>query len=185
MKQKKEFAVLVILVVIAGITWLKYFGREKPEESTGAVVVAQNKNQLLSVENPQLHLDKLEAARKTEYKSSGRNIFITFVPPPPPKDHDKEAPKPGPVGPMPDPIPPPPAIPANVHFFGYGTVPNGTSRRAFFTDGEVVYVVGEGDVFLNRFRILKIGNATLDFEEISSGRQGTVTLEEQAASSAP
>jgi hypothetical protein len=185
MKQKRELAVLVILVVIAGITWFRYFGREKPEEGTGAVVVAQNNNQLLSVENPQLHLDKLEAARKTEYKSTGRNIFITFVPPPPPpKDRDKEAPKPIP-GPMPDPIPPPPAIPANIHFFGYGTVPNGTSRRAFFTDGEEVYVVGEGDIFLNRFRILRIGNATLEFEEISSGRQGTVPLEEQAASSSP
>jgi hypothetical protein len=181
MKQKRELALLVILVVIAGITWFKYFGREKPEESAGAVVVAQNNNQLLSVENPQLHLDKLEAARKAEYKSSGRNIFITFVPPPPPKEPGKEAAKPIFQGPMPDPIPPPPTIPANIHFYGYGTVPNGTARRAFFTDGDDVYVVGEGDIFLNRFRILKINNATLEFEEISSGRQGTVTLEEQGA----
>jgi len=82
--------------------------------------------------------------------------------------------------PLPEP-PPPPEIPANMHFFGYGTVPNGTSRRAFFTDGEDVFIVSEGEVFLNRFRILKVNNASLDFEEVSSGRHGTKALEEQGA----
>ena len=56
-----------------------------------------------------------------------------------------------------------------------------TSRRAFFTDGEEVYVLGEGDVLLKRFRIIRIGNANLEFEEISTGRIGTAPLEEQAA----
>jgi hypothetical protein len=65
-----------------------------------------------------------------------------------------------------------------VKFFGYGTVPNGTARRAFLTDGDEVYVVAEGDTLLARFRILKIGNATIDFEEISSGRQGRANLED-------
>jgi len=68
-----------------------------------------------------------------------------------------------------------------MHFFGYGTVPNGTARRAFFTDGEDVYIVSEGEVLLNRFRILKVHNASLEFEEVSSGRRGTANLEEQGA----
>jgi len=37
-------------------------------------------------------------------------------------------------------------------------------------------------VLLNRFRILKIGNASIEFEEISSGRRNTAPLEEQPAS---
>jgi len=28
-----------------------------------------------------------------------------------------------------------------------------------------VFIVSEGEVFLNRFRILKVNNASLDFEE--------------------
>src|SRR5260370_41498634 len=84
-------------------------------------------------------------------------------------------------GPKTPPEPPPPTAPANMKFFGYGTVPNGTSKRAFLNDGEEVYIVGEGDTLLGRFRILKIGKATLEFEELGSGRRNTVPLDEQAA----
>jgi hypothetical protein len=71
--------------------------------------------------------------------------------------------------------------PLPVKFFGYGTVPNGSGRRAFFTDGEDIYIVAEGELLLNRFRILKIGNANLEYEEVSSGLRGTANLEEQGA----
>ena len=64
-------------------------------------------------------------------------------------------------------------------FFGYGTIPNGTLRRAFLSDGDEVYIVGEGDTLLGRFRIVKINNANLEFEEIATGRHNTVTLQEE------
>ncbi len=86
---------------------------------------------------------------------------------------------PAPPAPDPDPV-----LPPNIKFFGYGTVPNGTARRAFFTDGQDVYVVAEGEVLLNRYRILRVGNATLEFEEVTSGRKGRAALEEQAGPSA-
>jgi hypothetical protein len=41
--------------------------------------------------------------------------------------------------------------------------------------------VAEGEILLNRFRILKIGNANLEYEEVSSGLRGTAILEEQGA----
>jgi len=66
-----------------------------------------------------------------------------------------------------------------VKFFGYGTVPNGTARVAFFNDGDDVYIVKEGELLMNRFRILKIGNTNLDYEEVSSGLRGTAILEDQ------
>ena len=61
-------------------------------------------------------------------------------------------------------------------YFGYGTVPNGTSKRAFLSDGEETFVVGEGDTLLGRFRILRINNATLEFEELGSGRRNSISL---------
>jgi hypothetical protein len=184
MKQKKELAVLFVLLAVAGSIWYWFFFRQKTLVPTGTAVVAQNYNRLLSVENPAPHTDRREAARRAVYKSSGRNPFSSIAPPPPSQTPDKVVAKKEPSGPKIEPPPPPPEIPANMHFFGYGTVPNGTSRRAFFTDGEDVFIVSEGEVFLNRFRILKVNNASLDFEEVSSGRHGTKVLEEQSASPA-
>ncbi len=177
MKQKKQFVVLVALLLVLGAVWFLSSDRAKPIETANAGSVAQN-YQLLSVDNPQLHTDKEKRARQTEYKSGGRNIFNRELPPPPVPKPDKKHLEP----PPPPPPPPPPTVsPLPVKFFGYGTVPNAKSRRAFFTDGEDIYVVAEGEVLLNRFRILKIGNTKLEYEEVSSGLRGTANLEEQAA----
>jgi len=177
MKQKKQFVVLAVLLLIAGGIWFLYFDRDKPIVTADAGSAAKN-YQLLSVENPSLHKDGVEKARKTEYKSSGRNIFSRELPPPPPPLHPKPDPKP----PILPPIKVEPKVaPLPVKFFGFGTVPNGTKRIAFFSDGEEVYVVAEGELLLNRFRILRIGNANLEYEEVSSGLRGTANLEEQGA----
>jgi len=169
--------VLAVLLLIAGGIWFLYFDRDKPIVTADAGSAAKN-YQLLSVENPSLHKDGVEKARKTEYKSSGRNIFSRELPPPPPPLHPKPDPKP----PILPPIKVEPKVaPLPVKFFGFGTVPNGTKRIAFFSDGEEVYVVAEGELLLNRFRILRIGNANLEYEEVSSGLRGTANLEEQGA----
>jgi hypothetical protein len=181
MKQKKQLVVLAVLLLTAGSIWFLYFDRDRPIETAYAGSAAQN-YQPLPVENPRLHTDRLKRARETEYKSTGRNIFSLTPPAPPPP------PPPPPIDPAsvtsaPPPPPEPPKLP--LKFFGYGTVPFGSARRAFFTDGEEVHVVAEGELLLNRFRILKVGNASLEFEEVSSGRRGTAILEEQGAPSSP
>jgi hypothetical protein len=76
-------------------------------------------------------------------------------------------------------------VPPNLKFFGYGTVPNGTPRRAFITDGEAIFIVSEGDTLLGRYRIIKVGNSNLEFQETSSGLPGTMQLDEQAAPPSP
>jgi len=177
MKQKQQLAVLVVLLLIAGVIWFLYFDRDKPIVTADAGSGAQN-YQLLSVENPQLHTDREKRARETEYKSTGRNIFSATPPPPPQAPQTTPTPQSTESTSAPPP-PPPPTLP--LKFFGYGTIPYGSARRAFFTDGEEVYVVAEGELLLNRFRILKVGNASLEFEEVSSGRRGTAILEEQGA----
>jgi hypothetical protein len=178
-KNKKQLAVLSVLVVIAGLIWFNYFAGDKTSVTTDVGAATQNVP-LLQVENPQLHFPAVDRARKTEYRSAGRNIFSAVAPPPLVVKQQK--PKPEKSGPMPEPPPtppPPPVLP--VKFFGFGVVPNGTARLAFFTDGEEIYVVGEGEILLKRFRILKIGNASLEFEELSSGLHGTAPLQEQGA----
>src|SRR5260370_12967948 len=138
--------------------------------------------QLLSVDNPQLHTDGVDKARKTEYKSRGRNIFSRELPPPPPPKHPVPDPK-TPIVPLP---PPPPTVaPLPVKFFGYGTVPNGSGRRAFFTDGEDIYILADSEPLLHRLRIFKICNAKLEDEEGSSRLRGTANPPGARAPPAP
>ena len=175
MKQRTKLILLVILMLgAAGVFYVDSTGIELPGRTQSLTSAPYSP---LPVENPALQRWKLDASRRTEYKSSGRDLFSEVLPPPP-------RPKPQrPVDPPPQvPVePPPPTLPANMKYFGYGVVPYGTSRRAFLTDGEEVFVVAEGDTLLGRFRILKINNATLEFEEVSSGRRNSAPLDEQAA----
>ena len=179
MKQKKQVAILAVLLLILVVVGYFYFDSDKPVVTADAGSVAQN-YKLLPVDNLSLHTGPVGNARKTEYKSSGRNIFSRELPPPRPPQgphYDKNHP-----APPPPPPPPPPekrVSPLPVKFFGYGTVPNGTARVAFFNDGDDVYIVKEGELLMNRFRILKIGNTNLDYEEVSSGLRGTAILEDQ------
>ena len=178
MNQKSQIAVLLVVLLVAGLVW--HFRSANPAviADTDTAAVVQNYPPL-AVDNPQLHWWKLENSRKAEYKSNGRNIFSPVAPLAPVPAAQRE-PKPGDqnyVAPPAPSAPPPPALP--VKFFGYGTVPVGAARRAFFTDGDEVYIVAEGETLLGRYRILKIGNASLEFEEISSGRRANAALEEQ------
>jgi hypothetical protein len=177
MKQKRELAILAVLLLVAAVVWLLYFQRDKPVVTADASSSVQS-YKLLSKENPHIRVEKLEEPRRTEYSSSGRNIFSTIAPPP--TEVRQVAAKheyPTVTPPPPEPPPPPPTLP--VKFFGYGTIPNGTLRVAFFTDGEEVFIVAEGAALQNRFRIIKVNNTSVDFEEISSGRRGSAPLEEQ------
>jgi hypothetical protein len=181
MTQKNQMILLGTLVLIMAVVW--YFNRTTSPVSPATVAAFQN-YQLLAVENPQLHRDKMEAAEKTEYHSLGRNPF-SEVAPRPEQQKMKTVVAHQNYGPIPAPPPEPPKLPPSMKFFGYGTIPNGTLRRAFLSDGDEVYIVGEGDTLLGRFRIVKINNANLEFEEIATGRHNTVTMQEEQAAAPP
>jgi hypothetical protein len=185
MSEKRKIIVLVVLLAIAGIIWTFVWNKQSSDSQQVFALDAK----LLAVENPQIRWDELKRAQQTEYKTNGRNPFTTIKPPTPQEVKNNKATiqetqvshwqGPRPLAPPP---PPPPAVlPANVKFFGYGTVPAGSPRRAFFTDGDDVYIVPEGDILLGRFRILKVGNTNIEFQEISTGQRGTAPLEEAAA----
>ncbi|HXO62955.1 MAG TPA: hypothetical protein VN850_14175 [Candidatus Acidoferrales bacterium] len=176
MSQKNQIILLATLVLIMAVVW--YFNHTTSAVAPGNVPAFQS-YQLLAVENPQLHRDKMDAAQKTEYHSLGRNPFSEVAPSPEKKAKIVETHQA--YGPVPPPPPEPPKLPPNMKFFGYGTIPNGTLRRAFLSDGDEVFIVGEGDTFLGRFRIVKISNANLEFEEIATGLHNTVTMQEEAA----
>ena len=130
------------------------------------------------MENPALRIDLLERLKKLEYTGSHRNIFSVTAPPPAPTAAEMAAKAQAAATPVPTaPAGPPPlVVPAT--FFGYVTDDNTGVRRAFFSEGDNVYVVGIGDTLLDRFRLIQIGNSSAELEETASGRRTTLTMEE-------
>ncbi len=177
MRRRNEIVLLAALVVVAAGVW--HFERNRATSPVGLIPI-DGHLPLLAVESSDLDFPQMEAAKRTEYLKTVRNIFSHAAPPP-----EAQKPKPDPKPSIPEqqiPVPPPdPKLPPNLKFFGYGTVPNGTLRRAFFTDGEDVYIVSEGETLLGRYRILKVGDANLQFEEVTTGRRGTAAIEEQGS----
>jgi len=185
MNQKRQIGVLFILIVAAAIVWAWNFHDKRVVTADASPNLQEDP--IIQVPNPHIRMEDIERTRKAEYKGTGRNPFSSAAAPVAriPQPTEKKSEPYGPQQPPPPVAPPPLTLPPNVKFYGYGTGPSGTSRRAFFHDGDDVQILGEGDVLLKRFRIIRIGNDHLEFEEISTGRVGTAPLEEQPAGSQP
>lgn len=174
-KQQKEISVLVVLVVVGALVWFVYFGRR----GTSAGV--------LSAHGPYVPIDAvsyegvfigLNETQNTEYKPSGRNIFVAGPPPAPPVDPNALKAAEPPYVPKGPPVPPEPAPPQlDMKFFGVGTLPSSGPRRAFLLDKDEVRIVTEGDTLQNHIRITHIGNDRIEYEDINTGKKNSNNLE--------
>lgn len=161
-----------LLVLFLGVLYFQY----RPDDSTPVVSAFNGNFEPLPVENPALRLDLLERLKKFQYQGSHRNIFSPALPPPPvPAAQIPVAAKP--AAPAPPAGPPPLVVPAT--FFGYVTDPSTGNRRAFFNDGDDVYVIAIGETLMGRFRLMQIGNNTAQMEEVATGRTATLTMTEE------
>jgi hypothetical protein len=171
MSRPRQIALLSALVVV----FFYVIYRNRSPEIAPVVSRADETFRPIAVENPALRLDLLERLKKLQYEGSHRNIFSASAPQP--------APPPSAVAPPPVAPPPPPSpqaqplvVPAT--FYGHVTDALTGGRRAFFVQGEDVYVLAVGEVLLGRFRLVQIGTNTAQLEEIGTGRRATLTMEE-------
>jgi hypothetical protein len=72
-------------------------------------------------------------------------------------------------------------VQVNLKFYGYVDDPRTGNRRAFFTNGDDIFIAGIGDTLENRLRVVRIGNDSVELEEISSQRHTTLAIEPDAA----
>lgn len=178
-RRTQTYVLIGLGVVLAGSL---YYATHNPE--TGAAVPVENFTfQPLDVQEPRLHLDKLSKLLNLEYSGTHHNIFVAAAPPPVQVAGQKPVKASEPfVGPKPPPPPPPLQVPAE--FFGYATRSASGRRLAFFTSGDDVLVVAEGDTFLGRYRLVHIGNDTAEVEELGTGRRTTVPMVQAPAEQA-
>jgi hypothetical protein len=177
---KRERSLVGLLVVLAIVSGLIYYFNTRDTSSAAAPVSVDGNYVPMTVENPSLHLDQLERLQHVEYTGSHRNIFSETPPPhveTPAERKQREASAPPPF--VPGPVAPPP-VQVNVKFYGYIDDARTGARRAFFTDGENIFIAGVGDMLENRLRVTKIGNDTVELMEVSSSRRTTIPIEQDA-----
>lgn len=173
MTRRVQIGLLVgLLVVLAGVVYSNSGGG--PQLSGG--LFADQKFEPLNVPDPTLRFDLLEKIAKLEYPGPKRNPFVATLPPPPiqvPTVPDK-----GPDTPVVPQKVEPPAVNFPFKFYGFTSDTGSGKRRAFFTDGDDVWIVGEGETIQRRFRLLRIGNTSAEVEEIASSRRINAPLEQ-------
>lgn len=172
-KQTRELYILAALVLVAGLVW--YFEFAKPPVSTGFSL--DNKTYTpINAQDFGGVLDRLDKAQSTEYKSTGRNIFVMGALPVA-EAGPKVAPKPVHVNQGPQTPPPPPKPVLAWKFFGYGSLPSGGPRQAFLLDGEDVRIVEEGQTVQNTIRIIHIGNDSIEYEDVNTHMRNSNPIE--------
>lgn len=126
----------------------------------------------LAALDPTLHPEIMRQAESLEYTGRGRNIFsLTSVP--------VEIPKPaGPIRPTivnTGPPPPPPPPPITLGFYGYASEKGG-QKQVFLLHGDDIFIASEGDVVDRRYRVVKIGPASIQVEDIPYHNTQTLPL---------
>jgi hypothetical protein len=178
-KQQREVIVLLVLLGVAALVWRFYFGKD--HIIAGGLSPTKQYEPLNVVDYSPVFGD-LEKARQTEYKSSGRNIFIAgpapvmqTTPGAPVQVHKSNF---QPQGPFQPPEPPPPQL--KWKFYGVGLLPTYGPRRAFLLDkdnNDEVHIVVEGDTVENHIRITHIGNDRIEYEDTITGKKNSSPLE--------
>lgn len=124
--------------------------------------------------DPTLDLNLLSHSEEIKYGGNGRNIFVAG------SVAKIEKPKrPGvtdhPVVAIQGPPPPPPPPPITLKFFGFANKP-GETKKVFLSQGEDIFIAGEGDIVDRRYRVLHISPTAVDVEDVINNNRQSLPL---------
>lgn len=137
--------------------------------------------------DPTLRMDLLAKVQSAGYEGVERNLFLFGAakpktpPPPPPSEAKRLTPDPGakPIGSGPAAAPSkPPPPPITMKYFGFANRQGDARKRAFFMDGEEIYVAAEGEVIKKRYKIVRVGINSVVVEDLDYKSQQTLPLQE-------
>ena len=170
---------LVMLILLARFLWQTFGPSPAPEpaavvmpsqpsspataaETTSAPGHAAVKLSSLAALDPTLHPEIMKQAESLEYSGRGRNIFsLSSAPTAIPKPMASVRQAHIDTGPP----PPPPPPPINLGFYGYASEKGG-QKQIFLLKGDDIFIASEGDVVDRRYRVAKIGTASVQVEDI-------------------
>jgi hypothetical protein len=128
--------------------------------------------------DPTIRLDLLRSVEAVKYEGHGRNIFKEEVEAPPPKPivltHEQQC-RITPDAPGCVPPGPPPPPPINLKFFGFANR-SGERKKVFLSQGEDVFIAGEGDTVNRRYRVMHIGVNSVDIKDVLNDNTQTIPL---------
>lgn len=149
----------------------------------------ENENFNPLVTDPTLRTDLLAAVRAVEFTNVTRNIFEfrsrQRVDPGPTAAETARAAElqrlaerpPAPVQVRPAEPTTPRAPRLTWRYYGYANRDDDGAKRAFLLDGEDVLIGGEGDVFKNRYKIVRIGLTQIVIEDMQFSSEQELSLE--------
>jgi len=156
-----------------------------PVRSAAQVRTQSPQTQVQSLD-PTIRLDLLEASEGVKYEGKGRNIFKAEADAPIIKDDPnlkcKVTPD-APGCPGYDPCRSNPTMkgcpgykePINLKFFGFANRP-GERKRIFLSQGEDVFIAGEGETVNRRYKVMHIGVNSVDIQDVLNNNTQTIPL---------
>jgi hypothetical protein len=174
-EDRNKLLVMVVLLVIAILASMRFFSSPSYPAAAATARAAATDRASLTLD-PTLRKDLLKRSEETTYKGNGRNIFSAEAALP-----DLEKPKlpvvvekHEPTGPQPPPPPPaPPPIP--LKFYGFANRP-GQPKSIFLSSGEDVFIAKEGDIVNRRYKVVKIGNNSVEMEDVVDNHHQQIPL---------
>jgi hypothetical protein len=131
------------------------------------------------VENldPTLKLKLLEASEQTQYRGTGRNIFVSqaeeIVIQKPVAPANTDAQKTQEIYRPPQPQAP---APIPLKFYGFASQP-GEPKKIFLKLNDDVFVAGEGEIVDRRYKVIRITNTSVEIQDVvNSGPPQTIPL---------
>jgi hypothetical protein len=138
--------------------------------------------------DPKLRLDLLAKVQAVELGPAERNLFQfgaaaapalpreprPIIPKTPDQIRAEQAAAAAAIGP-----PPPPPIP--LKYYGYTAQRLDGHKRAFFLDGDDIFVAAEGDVVKRRYKVVRIGVNSAVVEDTQLNSTQTLPLAEESA----
>ena len=137
--------------------------------------------------DPTLRLDLLARLQAVQTEEGARSLFEFRAAPTLKTPEPKILPKtPGQINKetaeskTQEPAAKPPLSPIPLKFYGYLNQSRQGNKRAFFLDGDEIFVASEGEIIKRRYKVVRIGVNSVVVEDIENQRQQTLPLEEQA-----
>jgi hypothetical protein len=140
--------------------------------------------------DPKLRLDLLAKVQAVELSPAERNIFqfgaapmpavkdpVRIIPKTPADIARDDAAKLAASGPP----PPPPPPPITLKYYGYTAQRGDGRKRAFFLDGDDIFVAAEGELVKRRYKIVRIGLSSAVVEDTQFNNTQTLPLTPEEA----